>query len=129
MQATIPFADIRRLQPEEFVDVLVNVLDVKGVVVGANYRFGVPSHNPTIPHTNPAGIRATWKLSTYCESCESIASLGSMWHSPRPSSVSRVSTGHCRERMYAQRLRWMQGIKPKEMQNCCIERAQRGVYW
>lgn len=40
MQADIPFAEIRRLQPEEFIDVLVNVLEVKGVVVGANYRFG-----------------------------------------------------------------------------------------
>lgn len=46
MQVEIPFAEIRTLEPEEFIDVLVNVLDVKGVVVGANYRFGaLPSSN------------------------------------------------------------------------------------
>ena len=43
MQADIPFKDIRTLQPEEFIDILVHDLDVKGVVVGANYRFGAPA--------------------------------------------------------------------------------------
>ena len=43
MQSAIPFADIRTLQPEEFIDILAYDLDVKGVVVGANYRFGAPA--------------------------------------------------------------------------------------
>jgi FAD synthase len=35
----IPFADIRRMSPEEFVSTLKDI-GVGGVVAGANYRFG-----------------------------------------------------------------------------------------
>eukprot|EP00210_Caulerpa_lentillifera_P005095 g4867.t1 len=36
----LPFANIRQKSPEEFFELLVNNLGVKGVVTGANYRFG-----------------------------------------------------------------------------------------
>lgn len=39
-ERSLPFADIRSLAPDEFVDLLANVLSVKTVVCGANYRFG-----------------------------------------------------------------------------------------
>ncbi len=39
-QLYIPFADIRSLPPEEFVRILAQDLQVSGVVVGSNYRFG-----------------------------------------------------------------------------------------
>ena len=39
-ECAIPFADVRSLSPEEFVDLLANVLQVGGVCVGSNYRFG-----------------------------------------------------------------------------------------
>merc|ERR1719195_2416258 len=39
-QRSLPFAKIRSLEPHEFVDLLANVLSVKTVVCGANYRFG-----------------------------------------------------------------------------------------
>lgn len=44
MQRNIPFASIRKMSAPEFVDLLWNELQVKGVVVGSNYRFGVPFH-------------------------------------------------------------------------------------
>ena len=40
IQRSIPFADIRRMEPEAFVALLALELQVKGVVVGANFRFG-----------------------------------------------------------------------------------------
>jgi hypothetical protein len=40
LQRAIPFADIRQLEPEVFVELLANELRVHGVVVGANFRFG-----------------------------------------------------------------------------------------
>lgn len=39
-QKHLPFAAIRSLQPDEFVDILADVLRVKAVVCGSNYRFG-----------------------------------------------------------------------------------------
>lgn len=36
----IPFAEIREMEPEEFIQMLAQDLGVSGVVVGANYRFG-----------------------------------------------------------------------------------------
>ena len=39
-QRYIPFAMVRNLSPEEFVQTLVNDLQVAGIVVGQNYRFG-----------------------------------------------------------------------------------------
>ena len=36
----IPFSEVRKMSPEEFVDLLDVDLGVKGVVVGSNYRFG-----------------------------------------------------------------------------------------
>ena len=39
-QRFIPFAMVRSLSPDKFVQVLVEDLQVAGVVVGQNYRFG-----------------------------------------------------------------------------------------
>jgi hypothetical protein len=39
-QRYIPFAAIRALSPQEFVDLIVKDLGAAGVVCGANYRFG-----------------------------------------------------------------------------------------
>ena len=39
-QRYIPFSMVRNLSPEEFVKVLAEDLQVSGVVVGQNYRFG-----------------------------------------------------------------------------------------
>lgn len=39
-QRFIPFAAVRSLSPREFVRVLAQELQVAGVVVGQNYRFG-----------------------------------------------------------------------------------------
>ena len=36
----IPFAEIRKMEPEKFIQVLAQDLGVSGVVVGENYRFG-----------------------------------------------------------------------------------------
>eukprot|EP00892_Ulva_mutabilis_P003028 jgi/Ulvmu1/12726/UM095_0030.1 len=40
MQRNIPFASIRQMSAPEFVDLLWYELQIKGVVVGINYRFG-----------------------------------------------------------------------------------------
>lgn len=39
-QRYIPFAMVRNLSPEAFVETLVEDLHISGVVVGQNYRFG-----------------------------------------------------------------------------------------
>lgn len=39
-QRYIPFAMVRNLSPEAFVQTLVKDLGVSGIVVGDNYRFG-----------------------------------------------------------------------------------------
>ncbi|KAK9849118.1 hypothetical protein WJX84_009470, partial [Apatococcus fuscideae] len=39
-QRYVPFAAVRHLQPEDFVAMLAEDLQVAGVVVGENYRFG-----------------------------------------------------------------------------------------
>ena len=39
-QRYIPFAMVRNLSPEAFVQTLVEKLKVSGIVVGQNYRFG-----------------------------------------------------------------------------------------
>ena len=39
-QRTIPFGEIRTMQPEEFVRVLAEDLGTAAVVAGSNYRFG-----------------------------------------------------------------------------------------
>ena len=39
-QRYIPFAMVRNLSPEAFVQTLVQKLKVSGIVVGQNYRFG-----------------------------------------------------------------------------------------
>lgn len=39
-ERSLPFSHIRSLAPEEFVDLLANVLRVKAIICGSNYRFG-----------------------------------------------------------------------------------------
>ena len=39
-ECAIPFAEVRSLSPEAFVELLANTLKVGGVAVGSNYRFG-----------------------------------------------------------------------------------------
>lgn len=39
-ECTIPFAEVRMMSPEAFVELLAAQLQVAGVVVGSNYRFG-----------------------------------------------------------------------------------------
>ena len=39
-ECRIPFAEVRTMSPEEFVELLVIELGVKGIIVGSNYRFG-----------------------------------------------------------------------------------------
>jgi hypothetical protein len=39
-ECAIPFAEVRSLPPEDFVALLANELQVGGVAVGSNYRFG-----------------------------------------------------------------------------------------
>lgn len=41
MQRNIPFASIRHMSAPEFVDLLWEEFQIKGIVVGSNYRFGV----------------------------------------------------------------------------------------
>lgn len=46
-ECAIPFADIRQLSPEAFIELLAKELRVSGVVVGANYRFGYKAAGTT----------------------------------------------------------------------------------
>lgn len=39
-ECAIPFAEVRSLSPEAFIELLANELKVGGVAVGSNYRFG-----------------------------------------------------------------------------------------
>jgi len=39
-ERSLPFTEIRSMQPEAFVDLLASVLRVRAVVCGSNYRFG-----------------------------------------------------------------------------------------
>lgn len=40
-ERVLPFAEVRHLAPEQFVDLLVDVLRVRGVACGENFRFGL----------------------------------------------------------------------------------------
>jgi FAD synthase len=43
IQRSIPFIDVRHLEPEVFVELLAKELHVTGVIAGSNYRFGTIS--------------------------------------------------------------------------------------
>jgi FAD synthase len=43
IQRSIPFIDVRHLEPEVFVELLAKELQVTGVIAGSNYRFGTIS--------------------------------------------------------------------------------------
>lgn len=42
----LPFAEIRKKSPEEFIEILVHELGAAGIVAGSNYRFGKKKRLP-----------------------------------------------------------------------------------
>jgi hypothetical protein len=116
MQRSIPFGEIRHLEPEEFVALLAHEMHAYGVVAGSNYRFGLLSPPPALQSSLWAN-RLSMPYNTRPHTRESLLCVctpGHAWIHARPNLCFGCVDANGN---------MVQGTRRGEMRSCCRPRA------